>query len=163
MINEETVETVEEVVVESVKENMGIANLYVVSKENYKSYEEYTKDHIGQAKVVGGISYQIEGEGGESQYYENNEVKSVFTSEVTRSSSTIYGISDRTSAYNSVIKDGVEQDASPVKIVLNTIGGSKWSSPGDWIQWTVDVEESGLYFNKLSEKIGSIFLTKNAF
>lgn len=137
---------------ESVKECMGIANLYVVSKENYKSYTDYSAEHAGQSKVVGGISYQIEGEGGESQYYESNEVKSVFTSEVTRSSSTIYGISDRTSAYNSMMKDGVQQKASPVKIVLNSIGGTKWSSPGDWISWKVNVQESGLYQISLRAK-----------
>ena len=141
-----------DVELESVKECMGIANLFVVSKENYKSYADYAAEHAGEAKVIGGISYQIEGEGGESQYYENNEVKSVFNSEVTRSSSTIYGISDRTSAYNSMMKDGVQQDASPVKIVLNSIGGTKWSSPGDWISWKVNVQESGLYQISLRAK-----------
>ena len=141
-----------EIELESVKESMGIANLFIVSKESYKSYADYASEHAGKSKIVGGISYQIEGEGGDSQYYENNEVKSVFNTEVTRSTSTIYGISDRTSAYNSMMKDGVQQEASPVKIVLNSIGGTKWSSPGDWISWKVNVEESGLYQISLRAK-----------
>ena len=138
--------------IESVKENMGIANLYIASKEDYKLYKDYYDDYKNETKVVGGIAYKIQGEGGDSQYYANNEVESVFNSQVVRSSSTIYGISDRTSAYNSMMKDGVEQEASPVKIVLNAIGGSKWSSPGDWITWKVDVKESGLYQISLRAK-----------
>jgi len=138
--------------IESVKENMGIANVYVVSKENYKSYADYEKEYASKSKVVGGIAYKIEGEGGDSQYYANNEVESVFNAEVVRSSSTIYGISDRTSAYNSVMKDGEAQESSPVKIVLNSIGGTKWSAPGDWISWKIDVKESGLYQISLRAK-----------
>ena len=134
-----------EIKIESVRENMGIANVYLTSKENYMSYSEYEKEYQNEPKIAGGIAYNIQGEGGQSQYIENGKVAGTFNTTVTRSSSTIYGISDRTSAYNSVIVDGEEQKASPVKIVLNSIGGTKWSSPGDWIQWTVDVKESGLY------------------
>lgn len=145
-------EGVHEIRIESIRENMGIANVYLTSKENYISYAEYAKEHEGQPKVSGNIAYNIQGEGGESQIIKNGKVDKTFNTTVTRSSSTIYGVSDRTSAYNSVIKDGIEQDASPVKIILNTIGGSKWSSPGDWIQWTVNVEESGLYQISLRAK-----------
>jgi len=141
-----------EIKIESVRENMGIANVYLTSKETYMSYAEYSKEYEGYPKVSGNIAYNIQGEGGESQVIKNGEVTEVFNTTVTRSSATIYGVSDRTSAYNSVIKEGVEQNASPVKIVLNTIGGSKWSSPGDWIQWTVDVEEEGLYQISLRAK-----------
>ena len=141
-----------EIKIESVRENMGIANLYLTSKESYISYSEYSQQHADKPKVNGKVAYNIQGEGGESQKIKNGEIEKTFNTTVTRSSSTIYGVSDRTSAYNSVIKDGEEQDASPVKIILNTIGGSKWSSPGDWIQWTVDVEESGLYQISLRAK-----------
>lgn len=138
--------------IESVRENMGIANVYLTSKEAYKSYEEYANDYKDQPKIDGKIAYNIQGEGGESQYLENGQVAGTFNTSVTRSSSTIYGVSDRTSAYNSVIKEGQEIEASPVKIVLNTIGGSKWSSPGDWIKWTVNVKETGLYQISLRAK-----------
>ena len=141
-----------EIEIESVKENMGIANLYVTSKENYKSYADYSSEYAGKSKIVGGIAYKLEGEGGDSQYYANNKVENVFNTEVIRSSSTIYGISDRTSAYNSMMKDGEQIKASPVKIVLNSIGGTKWSNPGDWISWKIDVKESGLYQISLRAK-----------
>lgn len=143
--------------IEAIKENMGIANVYLTSKEDYMSYSDYQKTHANAKKIEGGIAYKIQGEGGASQYYNNNESSDVFTTNVTRSSSTIYGVSDRTSAYNSVMTqndDGTyeEASASPVKIVLNTIGGSKWSSPGDWIKWTVNVKETGLYQISLRAK-----------
>ncbi len=138
--------------IESVRENMGVAGVYLTSKESYISYKDYAAKYADKPIVDGEIAYNIQGEGGQSQYLENGKVAGTFETEVTRSSSTIYGISDRTSAYNSVIKDGEEMKASPVNIILNTIGGSKWSSPGDWIKWTVDVKESGLYQISLRAK-----------
>lgn len=144
--------------IESIKENMGIANVFLTSKEQYMSYSDYKDLYKNESKIDGGIAYKIQGEGGVYQYYENNKQKEISKeTSVTRSSSTIYGVSDRTSAYNSVITKNEDNNweeaaASPVKIVLNTIGGSKWSSPGDWIKWTVDVKESGLYQISLRSK-----------
>ncbi len=54
-----------------------------------------------------------------------------------KSDQTLYPMSDRISA-------GV----SPYhyrNILYNTIGGESWSSPGQWIEWVVDVEEPALY------------------
>lgn len=31
------------------------------------------------------------------------------------------------------------------KLCYNTIGGSQWKTVGQWIEWTVDIKESGLY------------------
>lgn len=139
--------------IESVRECMGIAGVYLTSKEDYKSYEDYAEEYKDANVIDGNISYNIQGEGGKSQIIENGKVSGTFDTEVIRSSSTIYGTSDRTSAYNSVINDkGEKVAASPVKIVLNTIGGTKWSSPGDWIQWNVNVKESGLYQISLRAK-----------
>lgn len=53
------------------------------------------------------------------------------------SSQTIYPISDRTSAVTS------PQSASAR--LLNTIGGEKWQTVGQWIRYQFEVEESGLY------------------
>lgn len=127
-----------DITIESIRENMLIANVYVTSVESYMTYDEYQQKYQDKAKVTGKISYQIQGEGG-------NEADGRFTN-VTRSSSTIYAVSDRTSSYNVTIgEDGKKLKSSPVKLVLNTIGGAKWSSPGDWIRWDVEVEEEGLY------------------
>lgn len=34
---------------------------------------------------------------------------------------------------------------SASKLRYNTIGGSQWKTVGQWIEWTVDIKESGLY------------------
>lgn len=139
--------------IKSVRECMGIAGVYLTSKENYQTYEEYADQYKNEQVINGNISYNIQGEGGKSQIIENGKVTGLFDTTVIRSSSTIYGVSDRTSAYNSVInEEGESVEASPVKIVLNSIGGTKWSNPGDWIQWNVTVKESGLYQISLRAK-----------
>ena len=51
---------------------------------------------------------------------------------------TIYPVNDRTSAINS------PQNASVTK--MNAIGGTKWQSVGQWIEYTFTCEESGLYY-----------------
>ncbi|MBE6564648.1 MAG: extracellular solute-binding protein [Ruminococcaceae bacterium] len=53
------------------------------------------------------------------------------------SEQTIYPISDRTSPITE------PQDASLVR--LNTIGAEKWKTVGQWVEYDVDVKESGLY------------------
>ena len=56
---------------------------------------------------------------------------------VLKSDSTLYPISDLTSA---------ETTPSHYQYIkLNTIGGSNWQSPGQWIEWEVPVEEAGYY------------------
>lgn len=114
---------------ESVRETMSIFNIHVTSKEEYKSYEEVKAEYEakGYKKVTGGIT----------GYYVEGDPKIQGEDSVYRSSSTIYAIHDRSSAYNS--------PADPVKVILNSIGGAKWSTPGDWITWEFTVPESGLY------------------
>ena len=53
------------------------------------------------------------------------------------SSPTLYPISDRTSATNN--------PSHPVKTKYNAVGGSKWSTPGDYMSWTIEVPTDGLY------------------
>lgn len=54
-----------------------------------------------------------------------------------KSSATFYAMEDRTSSLN--------EPFSITKTRLNTIGGNGWSYQGDWLEWTVNVKESGLY------------------
>ena len=49
---------------------MGIAGLYLTSKESYISYADYAAQYAGKPKVDGGIAYNIQAEGGQSQYLE---------------------------------------------------------------------------------------------
>ncbi len=53
------------------------------------------------------------------------------------SSQTIYPVSNTTSAMNS--------PSSTKFAVLNTVGGDKWQSPGQWIEYKFSVDESGMY------------------
>ncbi len=125
-----------ELTIESVREPMAIFNVIISSKKEYKSYEEVKAEYEanGYKKVTGKITATDE------------NGKNIIEGEdsTVRSSSTIYGISDRTSAYTS--------PADPVKTILNTIGGSKWTTPGDWITWEFDVPETGLYNISLRAK-----------
>lgn len=54
-----------------------------------------------------------------------------------KSSTTLFPVADRTSAATSPSKAG--------KIRLNTVGGSRWSSAGQYFVWEVDIKKSGLY------------------
>jgi len=135
---------------ESVREAMGIFNITISSKETYKTYDEVYSEYEakGYKKVSGGITgYYKEGE----QYIQGED-------STVRSSSTIYAITDRTSAYN--------MPADPVKTILNSIGGTKWTTPGDWITWEFTVPESGLYNISLRAKQSSsrgLFSTRKVY
>ena len=59
------------------------------------------------------------------------------TYNILKSSPTLYAISDRSSPSTVPYHHA--------KIRYNTIGADKWQSPNDWIQWTINVEEAGLY------------------
>lgn len=54
-----------------------------------------------------------------------------------KSDASIYPTYDRSSP------DTVPNSAAYIK--LNTIGGSKWAVPGQWLEWEVEVPEEGLY------------------
>lgn len=54
-----------------------------------------------------------------------------------KSSRTLYPDNDRTSS--------LTQPSDVSRVVMNTVGGSNWRYPGQWITWKIKVEESGLY------------------
>ena len=54
-----------------------------------------------------------------------------------KSSTMFYPVSDRSSALNTPRSDGL--------VKLNSIGGTQWNTPGDYIAWMVDAPEDGLY------------------
>lgn len=122
--------------IESIREAMSIFSIHVASREEYPTYAEVYENYMtmGYEKVSG----KITGTYSEGKDWIEGE------DAVSRSTSTIYAISDRTSAFNS--------PNDPVRIILNAIGGSKWSTPGDWITWEFSVPESGLYNITLRSK-----------
>ena len=103
----------------SLRENLVIFGFEIVSVQTRLTYAEYLEEHKDVKKV--------------SNYLEKIEAETAFE----RSSPTLYATGDRTSPLNT--------PADPVKTKYNSIGGSKWSTPGDWISWKVIAPEAGFY------------------
>lgn len=82
-----------------------------------------------------------------SEWFKENESKGIadkkhtFTQQaesyVSKSSSMVYPISDRTS--------DATQPQTIGKITLNTVGGYHWNTLGQYVVWNIDAPESGLY------------------
>ena len=101
---------------------------------------EYLKAHEGKENNVNdGTSFKIQAE------------HSTFTS-----SKTIYQISNS----SSVITE--PWDAS--RICYNEIGGDKWQYVGQWVEWRVDIPETGFYSIVLRAKqdtYSGIYVSRN--
>ncbi len=54
------------------------------------------------------------------------------------SAQTVYAVNDRTSA--------ITEPQDPATLMLNSLGGEKWNTVGQWVEWTMSVPESGLYY-----------------
>ncbi len=109
---------------EAQREAMVVGAIELIPYEKYQSYSEYVKywESQGAKKVTNG-SYKIQAE------YPS-----------ATSENTIYATNDRTSYITE------PQDAS--QLYLNVIGGNggeKWQTVGQWVRYTVNVEESGFY------------------
>lgn len=117
------------ITLESVRESMAIAAIGISSYEEGLTYEQYLEKHSD--KEIKALPEAIKIEGQLSH---------------ERTSPTLYAISDRTDPSNYPV--------DPVKIKLNAIGGSKWTTPGDQISWQIDLtnHESGLYYISLRAK-----------
>lgn len=111
-----------ELTLSSRRENMSIVSITIGSREEFKTYAEAKAEYEANNYPIIGSDVEVYTEAEDAQ---------------RRSSPTLYAVSDRTSAFNS--------PADPVKIKFNSIGGSKWVVPGDWIEWDVEVPQSGLY------------------
>ena len=102
---------------ESVNEPIVISSLNLVPPTPLRSYADYRNSYSDPA---GNGKIKIEAE-----YFS------------ATSSQTIYPMSDTTSAVNS--------PASNKYAVLNTVGGDKWQSSGQWIEYRFKVDQSGMY------------------
>ena len=103
---------------EAVNEPAAIKSISLVPHENMGSYEDYIAKYAGEAK--GGDKVKLEAE---------------YPSAI--STQTVYPVEDRTCAVNSPTDTG--------RTLLNTIGGDKWQTSGQWIEYTFSVNSSGLY------------------
>lgn len=106
------------ITLEAVNEPMAIKSITLFPVEETLSYAEYLKQCEGQPKGQDVVKLEAE-----------------FPYQT--SSKTIYPIEDRTSAVTS------PSDTS--RTLLNTIGGDKWQTSGQWVRYKFTVNDSGMY------------------
>lgn len=111
---------------ESVKEPVVINDITFKAAPDIKPYADVLKEWESQYKVYDGtnIVYQAERTDEHTLDIEKSSVDILMTTDYGNSNTVPY---------------------HPYKIKLNTIGGSNWRTPGDFLQWTIDVPEEGLY------------------
>ncbi len=105
---------------ESVNEPMAISEIIFEPYEAEQTYAEYLETLGADAGKIGTDKIKIEAE----YYY-------------AASSQTIYPVSDSTSA--------VTSPSATDRILLNTVGGDKWQSSGQWIEYKFKVASDGMY------------------
>lgn len=103
---------------ESENEPMVIKSIKLVPAEKQITYEEYLEKYKNAPSGSDAIKI-------EAEYM------------YAYSSSLLYPLEDRTSAANS--------PSNTSNTVLNTVGGEKWQTTGQWMQYTFSVENTGLY------------------
>ncbi len=103
---------------EAVNEPMTVKSIALIPHESYVSYDDYLKAFEGIEPGKDSLTIQAE-----------------FTG--ATSTNTVYPIEDRT--------DAATQPADTSRTVLNTIGGEKWQTAGQWVRYTFRVGTSGMY------------------
>ncbi len=106
---------------DAVNEPIAIADIRLVPPADDFSYADYLE--------------KLEKSGSKPDGTGKIKIEAEYCSAV--SSQTIYPISDTTSAVTSPV--------STSRTILNTIGGDKWQSPGQWVEYKFEVSESGMY------------------
>ncbi len=111
-----------EISFESVSEPVAIKSISLVPHEKAPSYEEVEAGYKanGYASADKSSSVMLEAE-----------------EPVAISSQTVYPVEDVSSAITS--------PSDSTRIMLNTIGGEKWQTSGQWVRYTFTPEASGLY------------------
>ncbi len=106
------------ITLEAVNEPMTVKSISLIPHENYVTYENYLKrfEGIGSGK-------------------DNLVIQAEFMN--ATSTQTVYPIEDRT--------DAATQPADTSRTVLNTIGGEKWQTSGQWVSYKFKVGTSGMY------------------
>ncbi|MFW5981235.1 MAG: extracellular solute-binding protein [bacterium] len=112
-------------------EPMYISSLKIFQEEEPKSFDQlkdyYDKNNF---KITEDVFVKVQGQ--DAEY---------------KSDSTLFPIADQ--------GDPTLEPYHPSEIRLNSIGGHRWSRPGQWISWEVDVPEEGLYKIALKSKQNS--------
>ena len=103
---------------EAVNEPVTISYIKLVPHEEYMSYADYTAKYASEKKGTSVVKIEAE-----------------FPSATT--TQTVYPVEDRTCAINS--------PASTKQTMLNTIGGEKWQTSGQGVEYKIKVNDSGMY------------------
>ncbi|HWT73330.1 MAG TPA: extracellular solute-binding protein [Mobilitalea sp.] len=115
-----------ELSLQSLQEPMEIEYIKLTPVKKLKSYEDYKSDCISE-----GINIISKDD------MENGCVSVQAEDAYQKTTSSLIPVNDRTSVKT------IPYHAS--NIVLNTIGGDNWSTPGEGIAWKIDVPKAGLY------------------
>ncbi len=107
--------------IEAITEPMAIKSIVIKAAEKTLSYEEYIAKH----EAAGAKDYTGEAVKIQAEY------------PVLTSDRTLYQINDR--------KSSISEPQDSTLIRYNSIGSNKWQYVGQWIEYTVVVEESGFY------------------
>lgn len=106
----------------AVNESMVIKSLTFSNSDEPMPYEQVKKEYDKNGYKQAGKESTVKVQGEDAAY---------------KSSSTLYAVEDRSSSLN--------EPYELSKILLNCIGGTTWKYQGAWIEWEVEVPESGLY------------------
>lgn len=109
------------ITLESTREPMVVKQLKLFQQPSPLTYDQVLQQYEAEGmKGTNGQLITIEGE-----------------ASIAKSSPTLYPLSERSSA--------AVTPYSASKIKINTIGGLNWRLPGQWMEWEIDVPETGLY------------------
>ncbi len=110
------------ITLESTNEPMAISGLSLTPVIKYDTYEQYLAKQKSKPEnyTEKDVSIKIQGE-----------------DSVRRSDPSLFARYDRSSA--------TTEPNSVTKTVLNYSGGDSWKSPGQWIEWEMDVPSDGWY------------------
>lgn len=109
---------------EAQKEPVALDSIVLRAPKETVTYEEYLAQH----EALGHKDAPIN---------ENTRIYLEAEKSSAASDSTLYPVNNRTSAINS--------PTSAKCSLINSIGGSNWSTLGQWIEWEFDVKEAGFY------------------
>lgn len=110
------------ITLESTKEPLAISQIRLMTAPVPATYKDVRSEYVNKGYIeVDGSDVIIK------------QAEDAFQ----KSDSTMYPIFDRSSP--------ATQPNDSNKILLNSIGGSKWKYPGQWISWKINVGVSGLY------------------
>lgn len=125
---------------EAIREPLAIGEIRLQNLPDPENYEQVKKayDDAGLKPVETGTNIKIQAE--DADYKSNPVLTPIFD----RSSPT-------TEPY------------SPSLLRLNSIGGARWSIPGQWVEWVIDAPKDGLYrlaFKIRENLVRGVFITR---